>query len=163
MGKFSYPSYGKCPPSPRHHHPPRWWLPAHLSTPFVYNVCNKELKNMKHPKTKAGEKHKCYVAKCKVAKSEVWCRYTFCFRGFLFLDDTDLEWNEIKSYIAPLRVKRNCLSSGKYGFTLTSSPVALGRWNQKSGQILELNVVTINIQWTFYLNSHLCIVYFQAF
>lgn len=33
--------------------------------------------------------------------------------------------DEIKSYILPLRVKRNCLSSGKYGFTLTSSPVAL--------------------------------------
>lgn len=144
-GSFSYPSYGKCPPTPRHHHPPLWWLPAHLSIPFVYNVCNKELKNMKYPKTRAGEKQKCFIAKCKVAKSGVCGADTL---SVLEVDDSELGWNEIKCYIAPLRVKRNCLSSGKYGFTLTSSPVALGSWNQKSGQILELNVVTIIIHWT---------------
>lgn len=36
-------SCGKCPPSPHLHHPPLWWLPAHLNTPSVYSACNREL------------------------------------------------------------------------------------------------------------------------
>lgn len=42
---------------------------------------------MKYPKTKAGEKHKCYVAKCEVVKSEVCCTDTL---SLLEVDDTEL-------------------------------------------------------------------------
>lgn len=116
------------------------WV-LHLFTTFV----TRNWKTWNSQRLRLVKNMNATFSKCKVAKSEVCGADTL---SVLAVDDTELGWNEIKSYIAPLRVKRNCLSSGKYGFTLTSSPEALGGWNQKPGQILELNVVTINIHWT---------------
>lgn len=42
---------GRCPPSPRLHRPPRWWLPAHLNTPSAYSACNRALHTHAHTDT----------------------------------------------------------------------------------------------------------------
>lgn len=45
--------------------------------------------------------------------------------GVVFFKEVSEMIDFEKTLLLPLRVRRNCLSGGKYGFTFASSPVAL--------------------------------------